>query len=118
MIVRKEILKGEKCPEHLEENLSHLLECLNKLRKLWGRPMKVTSGYRTFDHNKKIHGAKNSAHLFCQAADIADPRGELARFLTLEILEECGLWMEDPHYSPSWCHLQSRPARARIFKPF
>jgi len=50
-----------------------LLECLQKLRDRVGRPIIITSGYRTPKHNKKIKGAKKSYHLKGMAADIIVP---------------------------------------------
>lgn len=120
-VSRKEILKGRDVeypltPE-LESNLVKLLEALNKLRALWKKPMVVTSGYRPGHYNKSAGGAKNSAHLTCEAADISDLGGELKKFCTPEILKKCGLYMEDPGSTPSWAHLQIRPTRSRIFTP-
>lgn len=119
MITREEILKKETCPSELEENLSALLIALNRFREIWGHPMIVTSGFRTPEHNRAIGGAQNSAHLYCQAADIKDTDRKLCDFLKQNegILEACGLWMEDPLSTLSWLHLQSRPAIHRVFKP-
>ena len=50
-----------------------LLECLQKLRDKIGRPIFISSGYRTPEHNKKIKGAKKSYHLKGMAADIIVP---------------------------------------------
>lgn len=119
MITRDEILKGQKCPLNLEHNLAILLDRLNILRGIWGKPMIVTSGFRSPEHNTAIGGAKNSAHLFCQAADIRDSKGELGEWLlqNQELLEEIELWMESPHKTVGWIHLQSRPAKNRVFQP-
>lgn len=89
--------------------------------------MFVTSGYRTAKHNAEVDGAKNSAHLYCMAADFEDFSGDLKRFIKAdveksptkesEVLKSCGLWMEEPSATPTWIHLQIRPAKKRIFKP-
>ena len=119
MISRDEILKNQICPPELEENLSNLLDCLNKFRLVYNKPMIVTSGYRTPEHNALIGGAKNSAHCFCQAADFADRDRSLCSWILQDesILEISGLWMEDPDRTPTWVHLQSRLAVHRIFEP-
>lgn len=123
MILREEILKGQKCPLNLEHNLSVLLDRLNILRGIWGKPMVITSGYRNPERNAAVGGAKNSAHLFCQAVDISDPRGELGEWLlqNQDLLEEIELWMEEPHKTNTargkWIHLQTRPAANRVFNP-
>lgn len=43
---------------------------LEPLRKLYGRPIIVTSGYRSSAVNKVVGGAKNSQHVQGKAADI------------------------------------------------
>jgi len=119
MIKESEIMKGQACPKDYAANLQKLLKSLNKFRSAYGKPMIVTSGYRSPEHNRKIGGAKNSAHLSCQAADFSDPDRKLAEFcLNNEaLLESCGLWVEHPSYTPTWVHLQIRPVSQRYFKP-
>ena len=48
---------------------------LQKMRDVYGKPMKITSGYRTELHNAKVKGATNSPHLRGWAADIAATTG-------------------------------------------
>lgn len=59
---------------------------LDLLRRAWGGPVRVNSGFRCAHHNAEVGGAKGSRHLIGCAADIA-PVGvdgaELARFLGL-----------------------------------
>jgi hypothetical protein len=43
---------------------------LDPLRALYGRPIKINSGYRSVEVNKAIGGARTSQHLFGLAADI------------------------------------------------
>jgi len=43
---------------------------LDQCRDLAGIPFKITSGYRTEEHNKKIKGVKDSSHTKGLAADI------------------------------------------------
>lgn len=122
---RKEILKDREIeypltPE-MEQNLLKLIECLNVIREAWGKPIKVTSGYRPGRYNTQAGGAKNSAHVTCQAADLADADGLLKKFLSnnVELLEKAGLWMEHPSRTPQWVHLQLRKPKSgsRIFMP-
>lgn len=53
--------------QYIEEGL---IEKLQKVRDKFGSPIKVTSGYRCPEHNKKIGGAPNSSHTAGLAADI------------------------------------------------
>lgn len=53
------------------ERLNALMdECLDKVREMWGKPIGVNSGYRSYELNKAVGGAKNSQHLRGEAADI------------------------------------------------
>lgn len=58
------------------QNLEVLASVLDKVRNAFGKPILVTSGYRCPLLNAHVHGAKNSHHLFGEAADIKpkDPR--------------------------------------------
>jgi uncharacterized protein YcbK (DUF882 family) len=48
-----------------------LLNMLETLRALWGKPLVITSGYRCRAHNEAVGGASGSEHLRGRAADIA-----------------------------------------------
>ena len=50
-----------------------LLQKLKGLRYKIDKPVKVTSGYRCPDYNRKVGGVKNSYHLLGMAADIHVP---------------------------------------------
>lgn len=127
MITRDEILmlrdKEYPLTPELETNLNNLLIAVNKLRQLYGKPMFVSSGYRPGHYNAKAGGGKKSAHLTLEAVDFKDISRELTNFCTDEILEKCGLFMEDPAIATTWIHLQLRKpksrvdGRTRVFKP-
>lgn len=48
----------------------HLVERLERLRKLAGSPLWIVSGYRCAVHNRRIGGALKSQHLLGNAADL------------------------------------------------
>lgn len=118
-----EVLMGREKEYPLDEqkwrNLCALLVSINKLRDIWRRPMIVTSGYRPGHYNTDAGGSETSAHLSCEAIDISDKSGALKNFLSdnKEILADLGLYMEHGDSTPTWCHLQTRKTRNRIFRP-
>lgn len=139
MITLKEILGNT--PEAdlslaVRENLEILVNKLNVIRQAWGRPMQVTSGFRSMEDHLRIYRqiaarkgipfdpAKvptRSRHLFGAAADIADSKRELQAFLlkNQDLLEKAGLWCEAFEATPTWVHFQTQaPASGRrFFKP-
>lgn len=68
----KEFLKpGHKLPgEVYLNNITNLAHRLQVVRDIIGKPIKITSGYRTISHNQSVGGAPNSYHLYGMAADI------------------------------------------------
>ena len=98
-----------------------LLDKINILRHLHGKPFIITSGYRPAAHNAAIGGATKSAHMTCQAIDILDTDNVRMDWLVenQDILEDLDLYMESGNYTPTWVHLQTRPTRSgnRIFIP-
>lgn len=50
---------------------SELLQMLDTARELYAKPMVITSGFRTEEHNAKVGGTANSSHLRGLAADIS-----------------------------------------------
>jgi len=87
---------------------------LDALRSLWGRPMRITSGYRTKTRNRVVGGTANSAHLRGRAADIHIMPEDQAAFA--KIARQVG--MTGIGYYRSWVHVDdmtraegySRPA--------
>ena len=118
MITKDEILKGQEIPPEFEANLAVLLQRVNKFRLMYGKPMIVTSGYRTVEHNKAIGGAKLSRHCVCMACDFADSDGAIKQWVkeNPEVLEICDLYMEDPERCSGWIHLDTLPRKNRVFK--
>lgn len=47
-----------------------LVEKLQELRDMVGKPISIVSGYRSEAYNRKCGGAKKSQHLFGKAADL------------------------------------------------
>ena len=132
MISREEIL-GKYSLDDLssleQDNLERLLTAVNKLRAAYGKPMKVTSGFRSKADQIRIYADKGitdlakipmkSAHLSAEAVDFADPDNRLKDFInkcTPKQLEEFGIFYEDFKCSPGWLHCQIRkPASGKRF---
>jgi hypothetical protein len=83
----------------------------------------VASGWRPPAVNA---GTKNAApkskHMTGHAVDLRDDKYQsFARWCTknIDLLVECGLWMEHPGWTPTWVHLQDLPPGSgkRIFIP-
>jgi hypothetical protein len=112
--------------KELKENARELVSRVNAfLDDLGIEEAKISSGWRPKSINDATPGAsKTSAHLTCQAVDIKDDEDQsLCNLIKdrLDKLEEFDLYMEDPDRTKgkftTWCHLQTRKAKNRIFKP-
>lgn len=89
----------------------YLWEVLNILRNKLGKPVIITSGYRTPEWNKKCDGAKYSYHMRGMAADIrVDGMNakELANKLNEIVPDECGIIVYK-----SWVHFDVRTNKYR-----
>lgn len=52
-------------------NLTNLTEnLLDPIREMWGKPILITSGYRSDALNKAVSGSKTSAHRYGLAVDV------------------------------------------------
>lgn len=66
-----------------------LLNMIDKARELYGKPIVVTSGFRTESHNEKVGGVSSSSHLKGLAIDVSCVRSK-DRFEMLTALLEVG----------------------------
>lgn len=60
-----------------------LLGLVRRAEGHFGHKVVVTSGYRSPAHNRRVHGAQHSQHMYCNALDLYMPgvaRDDLARF--------------------------------------
>jgi len=108
----------------IRANIEVLHERINKLRKAYGKPMKVNDGFRRAKDTPK-NGAAKSNHLIGAAIDLDDDdNGTLMTWTlaNLALLQEIGLWIEDPrwtHGRGSWMHFSVIAPKSgkRIFVP-
>lgn len=134
MISLQELLKStpfDTLPQDHRFNLTILLKKINVIRQAYGKPMTVTSGYRSMADHLRIYRQKGitdkskipmkSNHLSGRAVDIADSNGELKKWVlaNVHLLEQTGLWCEDFDYTSGWTHFQTVAPTSgkRFFKP-
>ena len=88
-----------------------LVKLLKKVERHYGRPVIVTSGYRSKSYNRRVGGARKSQHMYCNAADIRVPgvsKAKLARFAkTLPGIGGVGIYCRS-----SYVHLDVGPRRS------
>lgn len=89
-----------------------LVELLNHIRELYGKPIVVTSGYRSPAHNKKVGGVSNSQHIYGRAADIkplSKNASDIAQlqFICLSANPKGGVGLYD-----TFCHVDVRGRKA------
>ena len=65
----------------------NLISILDNIREELGKPIVVTSGFRTPAHNEKVGGKPNSSHLKGLAVDIACEDSRYRFKLVRELLE-------------------------------
>ena len=88
---------------------SYLYTILDILRNKLGKPIIITSGYRTPEWNEKCGGAKYSYHMRGMAADIrvdGMSAKQLANELNAIIPEECGIIVYK-----NWVHFDVRTGK-------
>jgi uncharacterized protein YcbK (DUF882 family) len=115
---------GVELTEGQAANVSKLLHVMNQVRADYGLPMRVTSGFRTTEMEKRIDPVHpQSAHTRGEAVDILDPDPERRLWTwcidNLEIITELGLYLESRVYSKNHVHFQTCPPESgnRVFIP-
>ena len=100
--------------EHLE-NLKFIAENgFQLIREFFGKPIFVSSGYRSEALNDKIGGSKTSQHSTGQALDLdADVYGgvtnaELFDFICAKVDFDQLIWEFGSHSNPDWVHFSMR----------
>jgi len=91
--------------EAVIKNLKYLCEnCLEPLREIIDRPLKITSGYRCQQLNGLIGGSKNSQHITGHAADIK-VKGINTELLFQTIIESKIIFDQVINEFSSWVHI-------------
>ena len=100
---------------------SSLAALLQKIRDHFGRPVVITSGYRTAAHNAAVGGAKSSQHLLGKAADFwveGVPVATVADYAEKLLPGRGGIGRypknaAHPGRSTGWVHIDTRPNKSR-----
>ena len=86
------------------ENLKRLCDVLEQVRNVVGRPVVITSGYRSPEVNAAVGGAKNSQHVHGLAADIVVP-GMTPLQVCQAIQKACIQFDQLIHEYEAWTHI-------------
>src|SRR5574343_1501639 len=95
-----------------EKQKENALELLRRVGLLFERigikDSRLTSGYRPSAINAKVCGAKMSAHTTCEAGDWENLNNIISDLISVALLVEFDLYMENPAFTKGWIHLQTR----------
>lgn len=69
----------------VKQNIEKLLRVLDSLREFYGKPIRITSGFRCAELNKLVGGSPTSAHVIGYAADL-QPIGDTFENFKAEVL--------------------------------
>ena len=102
----------------IDEGLVVLLQCI---REHFGKPVHITSGYRTAAHNAAVGGSKSSQHLLGRAADFYVEGVDVATVAAyaetlLPSRGGIGRYPKDakhPKRVTGWVHIDTRAGKSR-----
>lgn len=135
MITMEELCKNpNSVPMSHAQNLNSLWMKLNSFRDAYGKPLRVTSGYRSMQQHLDIYARKGitnpakipmkSNHLFGLAADLVpveDGIYHLHEWVANNepLMQDIGIWFEDFSATKTWLHCQIVPPKSgvRFFLP-
>lgn len=106
---------GEEMPKEVFENIKELAKNMQVLRDHIGKPIQITSGYRSPEHNKKVGGAKASKHVLGMACDFKVKGLTPATIIKdIEVLIMCDKMKQGGiGIYPTWVHYDIRNIKAR-----
>ena len=99
----------------IDESLVVLLQCI---REHFGKPITITSGYRTGTHNTAVGGSRSSQHLLGKAADIqvAGVSVEDVAAYAESLMPDwggVGRYPVKAGRTKGWVHVDTRPNKSR-----
>ena len=98
----------------VQANLEYLVNnVLDKVREIYGKPIKVNSGYRSKLVNKKVGGASNSQHTKGEAVDITGGN-KTENKMIYEKIKKLGKYDQlINEYDYSWIHISYKNGNNR-----
>jgi len=98
----------------VQANLEYLVNnVLDEVREIYGKPIKVNSGYRSKLVNKKVGGASNSQHTKGEAVDITGGN-KTENKMIYEIIKNLGKYDQlINEYDYSWIHISYKNGNNR-----
>lgn len=94
-------------PASLWPNMERTAKVLQEARKRLGKPIKITSAYRSPAYNKRIGGVSNSTHVQFNAVDLVTDNPATLYLLLLDLRRE-GLFKGGLGLYRSFVHLDTR----------
>ena len=102
----------------IDDELVVLLQCI---REHFGKPVHITSGYRTVEHNAAVGGSKSSQHLLGRAADFyveGVPVATVAAYAETLLSGRGGIGRypkdaKHPARKTGWVHIDTRAGKSR-----
>jgi len=129
MIEMRELLK---IPKDHWDNLTKLQNTATELRKAYGKPLTISSGYRSMEDHLRIYREKGitdqskipmkSKHLFGQACDfVCSDIKDFQKWILAneDLCKKLDIYFEDFSATPTWVHCQIVPPNSgkRFFIP-
>lgn len=95
-------------PDDVIDNIRSLASMLEDVRRLLGKPITISSGYRSPELNKAIGGSASSQHCKGQAADFICP-GYGSSYEVAKAIQHSSIRFDQLIYEGTWCHISTSP---------
>lgn len=95
----------------LDNILLLITECLQPLRDYIGKPIKITSGYRSELVNHLVGGARNSQHISGNAADFIVPGLSISE--VIQKIKNSGIEYDQLINEGAWVHISYNKGKNR-----
>lgn len=111
--------ENEPALDHIENLTRLVIDLLQPLRNLYGKPIKVNSGFRSQAVNKKVGGSPSSQHLKGEAVDISGyDNALLFKLIHDKFIFDQLIWEGGNDDQPAWVHVsyKSQGNREEVLK--